>query len=557
MEKYKTFIVKFGLLRGILIVSVIAVLILPFYSAMFVYPSFIRLLTKDTEDDAVRIATHLNTSLLSESGEFKIGALPEEFPRNAATALKDFKLMKMKVFSAAGEIIYSTDPKEIGTINKEKYFHEVVAKGGIYTKVVKKDTLSLEGQKVTADVVETYVPIMRSNKFIGAFEIYLDITARKGNLHKLILWSYTVLFSIALALLIAVIITSRKAGKTITERNRAEEQIIKQSTELKVANDELLAFYEVSSAISRTIDMDELLAAVLNTVTGLGVLNVERKGGIFIIDGNKMRLASHLGHSKEFIDLHKNMKIGDCLCGKVAETGEILISKNSANDSRHTIIYPDALPHGHIIVPLKAINKLVGVLYLYLSTDFEIDENKKKMLLSIGSQIGMAIDNARLYEETKLLTLRDPLTGLANRRLMEMIIDEGFARAQRYARPLSIIMLDIDDFKKYNDTYGHPAGDKLLSDIAQIISKDARESDLVARYGGEEFLLMLSEAGASEAHGAAERIRKEVEEKRIVTISLGVATYKQGMQRKQDLINRADEALYLAKQKGKNRVEVI
>ena len=432
-----------------------------------------------------------------------------------------------------------------------------MAKGNNYTKVVKKQTQTLEGLKLSADVVETYVPIMSGSKFVGAFEIYFDITERKKKIDDLISHSHNIIFVIAAGLLAAVVISSLRARVNIEERNRAEEQLRKQSAELKETNSELLAFYEVSSAISRTMDMNELLSIVLNTVTGLGVLNIERKGGIFIIEGDKMKLVSHLGHSKAFLDLHKDMKIGDCLCGIVAETGEILISENSAEDIRHTIVYPDAVPHGHIIVPLKAINKLAGVLYLYLAPDFKIDERKVKMLVSLGNQIGMAIDNARLYEETKSLSLQDPLTGLANRRFMEIVMDRSFTRAKRYGHLLSVIMLDIDYFKKYNDTYGHSAGDQLLVDIAKIISGEMREVDVIVRYGGEEFLVMLPETEAEKAREAAERIRKAVESKVGVTVSLGVASYNKEMQTKEDLINRADMALYLAKQNGRNRVEMI
>lgn len=549
---------RFTLLRGILIVSVLAVIILPVYTFFFMNPAFTNLLIENAENEAVRVARHSAVTLLRAEAEgLKKEAIPDDFPSHIKTLQEDFDLVKVKVFSPVGEIIYSTDPREIGHINKEKYFHEIVAKGNNYTKVVKKQTQTLEGLKLSADVVETYVPIMSGSKFVGAFEIYFDITERKKKIDDLISHSHNIIFVIAAGLLAAVVISSLRARVNIEERNRAEEQLRKQSAELKETNSELLAFYEVSSAISRTMDMNELLSIVLNTVTGLGVLNIERKGGIFIIEGDKMKLVSHLGHSKAFLDLHKDMKIGDCLCGIVAETGEILISENSAEDIRHTIVYPDAVPHGHIIVPLKAINKLVGVLYLYLAPDFKIDERKVKMLVSLGNQIGMAIDNARLYEETKSLSLQDPLTGLANRRFMEIVMDRSFTRAKRYGHLLSVIMLDIDYFKKYNDTYGHSAGDQLLVDIAKIISGEMREVDVIVRYGGEEFLVMLPETEAEKAREAAERIRKAVESKVGVTVSLGVASYNKEMQTKEDLINRADMALYLAKQNGRNRVEMI
>lgn len=185
----------------------------------------------------------------------------------------------------------------------------------------------------------------------------------------------------------------------ITERKQIEEEFVKQNSELKTVNTELEALYKVSSAIGQTIDMDELFAIILKTVTGIELLNIEPKGGIFIIEGNNMNLVAHLGHTEEFLNLHKGMKIGDCLCGLAAKTGEIIISKNSGHDSRHTITYPGITPHGHIIVPLKARGRVVGVLYLYVPADVDVDEHKISILLSIGNQIGIAIDNTKLYND--------------------------------------------------------------------------------------------------------------------------------------------------------------
>jgi diguanylate cyclase (GGDEF)-like protein/PAS domain S-box-containing protein len=333
----------------------------------------------------------------------------------------------------------------------------------------------------------------------------------------------------------------------ITTHKRDEEQLLKNHRELS-------ALYGISSAISRTIDMDTLLNNILNTITGLDILDVERKAGIFIIEGEKMKLVSHLGHTELFLNSHKDMKVGDCLCGLAAKTGEIIISYDSGKDDRHTFRYPNMTPHGHIILPLKAKEKVVGVLYLYLPADVGLDNEKLKMLITAGDQIGMAIDHARLYEETKALSLHDPLTGLANRRLMNIIMERSCARTKRHGGQLSAVMVDIDYFKKYNDTYGHISGDKMLVDIANIILREIREIDIAVRYGGEEFLILFPETGVEKASKAAERIRKAVKAETEITVSLGVSYCQQG--EKEYLINKADEALYLAKQNGRNRVEV-
>ena len=338
----------------------------------------------------------------------------------------------------------------------------------------------------------------------------------------------------------------------LTDRKR-----LKAAEEMKDLNADLSVLFRISAAISRTIDLDELLSVILITITKLNILNVERKGGIFIIEEGRMKLASHLGHPDAFLDLHKDMKLGDCLCGKAAETGEIIISKNCKDDIRHSIAYPEMTPHGHLILPLKSKGAVVGVLYLYLQADFEIEKEKLDLFVSIGNQIGVAIDNARLYKETKRSSLHDPLTGLANRRLMDIEFKRNLAMADRFGQLFSVILLDIDHFKKYNDTHGHTAGDQILVKVTGIISKETRGIDLNVRYGGEEFLILLPNTGSEEAAKLAERIRMAVESKTDVTISLGVSSSEQGENIKGDIIKRTDAALYKAKQKGRNRVEVI
>lgn len=337
--------------------------------------------------------------------------------------------------------------------------------------------------------------------------------------------------------------------RDISDRKRAEAELLQKQSELLIS-------YKISSAINETIEMYKLFDIILETVTNINFLSIKRKGGIFLIEDDKMHLVSHLGHPDDFLRLHRDMRIGTCLCGKAAETGEIILCKNADDDDRHEIRYPEMSPHGHVIIPLKAKLKTVVVLYLYLPVDFEIDEPKVRLLHSIGNQIGLAIENARLYEETKKFALYDPLTKLSNRRMLDIEIERSLARAKRLDVPFSIILIDIDHFKKYNDKYGHIAGDRLLVNIAGIILKESRGADLVARYGGEEFIILLPDTKLAMATEAAERIRKAVENKSDVTISLGVASYFKEIKTEEELINRADEALYHAKHRGRNRVEV-
>ncbi len=338
--------------------------------------------------------------------------------------------------------------------------------------------------------------------------------------------------------------------RDITERKKVEDKLLRKSKELSV-------LYRISSTINQTIEMDKTLKAVLYTVTSLDILNVEKKGGIMLIEGERMRLVSHLGHSEDFINLHRDIKLGECLCGISAERGEVIISNNSHTDGRHTIKYSDMIPHGHIIIPIKVRGWVIGVLYLYLPPEFEIDEDKLRLLSIIGNEIGIAIENSRLYEETKMVSLHDPLTGLANRRFMDIMLDRLFAEAQRFKKSFSLIMADIDHFKDYNDKHGHLAGDRLLREISKTLQKDTRAVDLVVRYGGEEFVILLTGTDAKTAHKIAEEKRRYIESSFDTTVSFGIATYSEEIKEKDELIRMADSALYSAKQKGRNRVEVM
>ncbi len=367
----------------------------------------------------------------------------------------------------------------------------------------------------------------------------------------------------------------------ITERKRTEEvlrkahdeletRVIERTSELSNAHEQLRQrhaetsiLYRISSVISQTIQMEEMLAEVLKALAGFDLFMME-KGVIFIIEGERMKPLAHVGHSKAFMDLHKDMKIGDCLCGTAVKTGEIIVSPDSRKDSRHTMLNPDMPPHGHAIVPLKTKDTVEGVLELYTPVGLEYDEDKIKLLQSIANQLGIAIENTRLYEATKSLSLHDSLTGLWNHEEIHRILDQELARAEREEASVAVIMADLDHFKKVNDTYGHMAGDAVLRETAARMRSLVRPYDAVGRYGGEEFILVLPACDGTHVAAVAERLRKLIGDKEIntpegvipVTVSLGVAASDKGKRRDQEsLVRAADSALYRAKKNGRNRVE--
>ncbi len=199
-------IFKIKYLRSIFIVSLVIVLTIPAIVIFYFNPSFIAQQTKHTEDEALSIARHLMFMVIPDKiNEVTKESLQSEL-QNIQNIIKVFKLMKLKIFSKSGETIYSTASEEIGTMHKGSDFHDIVASGHVYTKVDRMGTKSLEGKAVTKDVVEIYVPIIKNGNFIGAFEIYYDITAEKDRLDKILTTTAVALFILAFSLIGAVII---------------------------------------------------------------------------------------------------------------------------------------------------------------------------------------------------------------------------------------------------------------------------------------------------------------------------------------------------------------
>jgi diguanylate cyclase (GGDEF)-like protein len=173
------------------------------------------------------------------------------------------------------------------------------------------------------------------------------------------------------------------------------------------------------------------------------------------------------------------------------------------------------------------------------------------------------VANLSFYQEIQQLAVRDGLTGLHNYRYFRQQIDRIVQQARRYGSPLSMLMIDLDNFKACNDSYGHLKGDMILKEVAVLLLTHTRASDLVTRYGGEEFAVLLPETGVEHAHSVGEKIRQVIEEHpfalaageqpKSLTISVGVAS-SSGELSADALIQRADEALYRAKETGKNRV---
>ncbi|MBU0465542.1 MAG: PAS domain-containing protein [Proteobacteria bacterium] len=225
-------IFKIKLLRNVLIIFLSIATALSIYNVFFIYPSLTELVIDNTKNDAVRVAKHLATAFMPETSEQRPSSFNADMQDEIKKIVNTFGLNKLKVFSSTGEIIFSSEPDEIGKFNKAKYFHEILSQGKVYATVRKKDTNSMEGEKLTADVVETYVPQMSGNTFLGAFEIYYDITDRKEKFDKLLSLSSMVLSIVVFGLLAAIGLVWLKENKTMTARLQVEKALLESEEKL-------------------------------------------------------------------------------------------------------------------------------------------------------------------------------------------------------------------------------------------------------------------------------------------------------------------------------------
>lgn len=325
---------------------------------------------------------------------------------------------------------------------------------------------------------------------------------------------------------------------------------------------QLYALYNISKSLTATLEMEKLLNQVVEKVSQ--ALKLHRINVMLV---NTDRTDLYIVSGEKIPDKTKaiSFKLGEGVYGLIAVTG---IAEIINDLQRHPAFKPteglDDDVSSLICAPFKGRGQVIGLINAYRLGGETFDEASYELINAAASQIGIALENARLFEETKTLAITDGMTSLFNYRYFRERLNEEFERARRYKRGLSFVMIDIDFFKKYNDLNGHPKGDKLLKDFSQILKKIFRSTDIVARYGGEEFVIILPETGKETAVEIAERLRKEVEATDFeggvtqpggrVTISLGVTSYSEGLPSADDLVKNADDLLYRAKEEGRNRV---
>lgn len=336
---------------------------------------------------------------------------------------------------------------------------------------------------------------------------------------------------------------------------KLKDELIKTREELDLRYQDLNRIHEIVNVIHSTLDLTEL-TQITKTI-------IERTLGL-----KAFSLIVYDGINKEFIVVETrglDKRIEQDARDIVAESAELWAERHTKSTKMEIIRITHADGTKMIYIPLIAYKRTVGGL---CTTEDVIDNEKSlddEMLSLVTSQLTVAMENSILFEITKKLSITDDKTGVFNHRYMMSRLDLEWRRAQRYDRPLSFMMIDLDDFKLYNDSFGHVKGDKVLFELAGLLTSVCREIDIVARYGGEEFGVVLPETDTSGAEILARRIGSELighlfegAEKRDqrLSVSVGIASFPVHALTPKHLISVADTALYEAKKTGKRNYKV-
>jgi diguanylate cyclase (GGDEF)-like protein len=326
---------------------------------------------------------------------------------------------------------------------------------------------------------------------------------------------------------------------------------------------ELKGLLRASEKLSGSARLVELLRHMVDYAREVG--RFETCSVCLMSDGNEeFSVVVAEGHRKELLGKTFPLE-SPTWAGWVLRAREEPLAIRMERRSGMPILDPKERPTtgaGFLAVPLRAHKRVCGALFLTREED-AFTARELRLLRIYCNQAAVAIENAIVYERVENLAATDGLTGLFNRRYFEGALKRELARADRSRGSLALLLLDIDHFKSFNDTYGHAMGDLVLKKVATTLERCLRKADVLARFGGEEFVVLLPQVDAAGALDSAERIRAALETsgihpggpRKAVTVSVGLAMFPDHAESADDLLRIADEALYRAKDGGRNRVE--
>lgn len=338
--------------------------------------------------------------------------------------------------------------------------------------------------------------------------------------------------------------------KEITQRKQVEEKILQQ-------NKMLAKLHQITLDLLKQYNLEQLLKKIVELSTEF--LDAEY-GEIMLVENNALIVKAATQNQQHIIGEIANRQEA-LLSWQAVDTLQPVILKDYSTWEHRREVYSKFSLHATADFPILNNETSIGVLAFGRSKpNYEFTPEQIQFGSLFASLTALIIINSQLRETLKQQSIHDALTGLFNRRYMEETLKQELSRAARQNHPLVIIMLDIDHFKNFNDSFGHLAGDALLSQLGQFLQTNIRMEDTVCRYGGEEFLLIMPNVSLETAKSRAELLREGISQFQLdsgdITISFGITSYPQQGKTMDALIHSADKALYRAKENGRNRVEV-
>jgi diguanylate cyclase (GGDEF)-like protein/PAS domain S-box-containing protein len=348
--------------------------------------------------------------------------------------------------------------------------------------------------------------------------------------------------------------------RDVTERVETEQNLARINAELKVRVDELQQRTYEATLLNR---MGDMLQSCLSVNEAYAVIKQyaaqlfpDHSGGLFALQPsrNMLELMVHWGPEPAGDTLFSPDACWGLRRGRVHVVPDVYAGLHC----RHVAERGDDLIQPYLCVPMSAHGDPLGLLYLQANPGQTI-ERWENLAVSMSEQVALALANLNLREILSSQSIRDPLTNLFNRRYLQETLDRELSRAQRHKLPLGVIMADVDNFKQFNDSLGHDAGDGALQELGHILQAKIRKEDIACRYGGDEFAIILPGANLETTQERAEQIREGVHQMKAhhFSVSFGVAVFPQHGKTVKDLIQAADAALYRAKKGGRNRVEKV
>ncbi|UCH80989.1 MAG: diguanylate cyclase [Nitrospiraceae bacterium] len=531
--------IKTNFLKTVMIISLLAILVMPLYFFLYLQPAVTGILTNFTEQEAIRITEHLTASHLQGITHLHKGNLPGSFVDETEEIQRDLELEKIKLFSSGGEIIYSSDASDIGKINKMEYFHTIVARGKTYAKIIKKNEKTLEDRIVQSDVVETYVPIMNAGRFIGALEIYDDVTWKHASIRALLLRSTATIFTLSFILLCALIFSIYHGERSLRRIIVIEEDLMKYKThleqlvnertdELRVLNEQLEDDIALRKKAEASLQKSEERYRSLIESSDDSVYLIDRDCNYLYMNQKhleRMGLSNNEYEGKNYRELHSREE---------ADTFAEHIKKVFATGDSLKLEYQSLRDNSYF---LKTISPVVG-------------NDGRIIAATIMSKDITA--QKEIAEKLRALSITDELTGIYNRRGFYTLVTQQIKVANRMNRRALLLEADLDDLKTINDTYGHKVGDAALKEIAGLLKDTFRETDIIARIGGDEFIVFQLE---NEGTGPAKLIARMQEKllarnadksvKYQLSLSMGAVYYDPDAPRSVDeLLVSADRLMY-------------